>query len=64
MQTKFFAMDPSNGTRLRAATMNEIVAYMTQPTRLPSFRKAVRVGSVLVDEWTGYGIPADNDMPA
>lgn len=62
MIPEFFAMDPSDGARLRAATVDEIVAYLNQPVRHPSFRAALRVGAVLVDEWTGYGIPGDNNL--
>ena len=50
------ASDPHTGVRIRCATPAETLAYVSQPCRHPSFRKAVRVGDVLVDEDTGPGI--------
>lgn len=54
--SKMMAIDPSTGLHVRAATTEEIAAYLVQPVRHPAFRKPVRVGDVLVDEYTGPGI--------
>jgi hypothetical protein len=52
------AVDPATGLHLhlRAASESEVQAYLAQPCRHSSFRRAVRVGDVLVDEDTGPGI--------
>ncbi len=62
----FVAVDPSTGCQLRAATDAEIAAYMNQDSRgekgsalWNAFLAPVRVGSVLVDEWNGYGTVLD-----
>ena len=54
--SKMVAVDPSTGLHLRDATATESAAYLAQACRHPAFRKPVRVGSVLVDEYTGPGI--------
>lgn len=46
---------PRTGVHLREATELESRAWRDQPARLPAFRAAVRVGDVVVDEWTGPG---------
>ena len=52
----FVAIDPKTGSHLRPATNAEIAAYLEQPAKHPSFRKMIRVGDVLIDEYTGPGI--------
>jgi len=51
------AIDPRTGCHLRDATDSERENYLSQPGR-PSFRRPVTVGSVLVDEYTGPGLPS------
>lgn len=53
--TTFIAIDPKTGLHLRAATDMERDAYLAQPARGPAFRKAFRVGDILVDEYSGPG---------
>lgn len=50
------AIDPHTGRHVREATPEECDAYLRQECRHPSFRKAVRVGDVLIDTYTGPGI--------
>lgn len=54
--TKVVAIDPENGRHLRDATADECAAYYAQPCTHPVFRKPVRVGAVLVDEYFGPGV--------
>jgi hypothetical protein len=55
-QVRFVAVNPSNGLHLRDATDEERAAYLAQPVRHPAFRKVVRVGDVLIDEYAGPGV--------
>lgn len=55
MNTKHVAIDPATGLHLRAATSAEVAAFLEQDVH-PAFRKAVRVGEVLVDEDNGPGV--------
>jgi len=48
----FVAIDPKTGIHLRDATELEIAAYNAQERKAP-FDRAVRVGDVLVDTYTG-----------
>ncbi|RTL30570.1 MAG: hypothetical protein EKK55_01830 [Rhodocyclaceae bacterium] len=50
------AVDPRTGAHLRVATPAEVAAWLAQPARHPAFRDTVRVGDVLVYEYTGPGI--------
>lgn len=52
----FIAIDPRTGLHTRPATTAERDAYLAQPCRGPAFRRPVRVGDVLADEYTGPGI--------
>lgn len=54
MMSKFVAIDPSSGLHLRGATDEERATYLAQPGKA-AFRRPVRVGAVLVDEYTGPG---------
>ena len=58
--TKTTAIDPTTGLVLRETTDVEHAAFTGQAIEHPSkawaFRKAVRVGDVLVDEDTGPGL--------
>jgi len=57
METKFNAIDPATRCTIRAATAEEVAAYLAQPLPFPQWpRKAVMVGGVLIDEDTGPGI--------
>ena len=49
------AVDPETGEHLRKASADETNAYETQP-RPPLFRRPVKVGAVLIDEWNGPGL--------
>lgn len=51
----FVAIDPATGCHLRDATDAERDAYLSQPGPA-AFRKALRVGVVLVDEYAGPGV--------
>jgi len=53
--SRLVAINPTDGTHLRAATADEQRAYLAQPAH-PSFRRPVRVGAVLVDEDAGPGV--------
>ena len=53
--SKFVALDPRTALHLREATEAEKAAFLAQPEH-PSFRKAIRVGDVLVDEYMGPGL--------
>jgi hypothetical protein len=55
-QQTFIAVDPNTGLALRKATPVERSAYEGQPCRGPIFRRPVKVGAVLVDEWNGPGL--------
>ena len=53
---RYDAFCPKTGVKLREATQEEVDAYFEQPARVPSFRKMILVGDVLVDEiYTGSG---------
>ena len=58
MQTTYVQIDPKTGCHLGPATAEQIAVFTAQPCRFnnPVFRRAVMVGSVLVDEYVGYGI--------
>ena len=61
MQNKtYVAIDAKTGLHLRAATADEVAAYLAapiaHPSGLESFRTPARVGAVLIDEDTGPGI--------
>lgn len=47
---------PMCGAVIREATAEEVAAWERQPARFPCFRKAVKVGDVLVDRCTGPGV--------
>lgn len=53
----FVRIDPATGVNVGPATVEESIAYQTQPTTLglTAFRKAIRVGDYLIDEDTGPG---------
>jgi len=55
-ESKMVAIDPRTGLHLREANREEIAVYLGQPVMHASFRKAVRVGAVLVDQYNGPGI--------
>lgn len=54
-ENKMMASDPLTGLHLRLATREETAVYLGQPVMHASFRKAVRVGDVLVDQYNGPG---------
>lgn len=58
MQSAYVQIDPQTGRHLGPATAEQIAVFVAQPCRLnnPVFRRPVVVGSVLVDEYLGYGI--------
>lgn len=55
MNSEHVAIDPRTGLHLRAATDGERAAYEAQPGHV-AFRRPVRVGDVLIHEYTGPGI--------
>lgn len=59
----FVTIDPKTGRVLGTASAAQRQAYLAQPTPhgLASFRKAVRVGDVLVDEHIG-GFHANDEQ--
>ena len=53
---RFVAVDPATGCHVRDATAEEIAEYNAQPCIHPSFRKALRVGDVMIDDYRGPGV--------
>ncbi len=51
----FVAINPADGRHMRLATADESNAYASQPG-MESFRKPIKAGDVIIDEWTGFGI--------
>jgi hypothetical protein len=67
--SKFIAINPRNGLHLRPATEAEVAEYLEQPVRHPSFRTAVKVGDILIDEdavryTTGTGVTRNKAFSA
>lgn len=63
LPSTFVAVDPKTGSHLRQATDAERAAYLVQPgpgklgsSRRTAFRKAIRVGDVLIDQHFGPGV--------
>lgn len=54
-KTRYHAVDPSTGCVLRPATEAEVVAYHVCNRPAP-FDRAVLIGNVLIDTYTGRGI--------
>ena len=58
-EVRMVRIDPKTGQHLGPASADERLAYNNQTIQHPSghwaFRKAVRVGDVLIDEDTGPG---------
>lgn len=52
---QYIAIDPADGRHLRPATQTEVARYLAQWCVAACFRKAIRVGGVLVDEFSGPG---------
>lgn len=65
MKYKYVAIDPSTGLHVRAATEEEKQAYFDQKPLhgLDAFRKPVRVGAFLIDEFVDDNERIDQTGP-